>query len=125
MLPTSLTSEYHRVLTMRAFDEVLGCLHTGRLDRLDGLLADDVVVQIERNGHSERAEGRAGRELLRKRLAADPAFRGRQVRGEVLGGAPTIGARLRYELPNSEQVEREVTATIYDEITRSLTVRIP
>jgi hypothetical protein len=92
-------------------EEELGQVIFGRL--LEGLQSGSVDGVVD-DGTRVRVEGeeRRGPELLVGALRGDPAFGGRQVRGDVSTVAPLHVAVLDYELPDGEVARRTVVALI-------------
>jgi hypothetical protein len=93
------------------FERLLDAMHTDP-ERIADLLTDEVDVRLvgSRDEWEDRGAGAGGR--LIEALAADPALRGRQLRGDVHGGLPNCTAILSYELPDGAKAERVVVARI-------------
>jgi len=89
-------------------DGVVGALQDHAFDRLAGLLTDDALVRVISTRDNEGARGEPGREVLRAFLAADTAFAGQQVRGDVYLGLPYAGVVLTYRDGDGDLAERMV-----------------
>jgi hypothetical protein len=83
-----------------------------RPEDLVGRLAPDARVRIVTAAGDEQARGDAAHRLLRRALSDDPAFSGRQVRGDVFPAIPTVGVFLSYELDDGVHADRALFLTL-------------
>jgi hypothetical protein len=102
-------------LLTHAANCVLGRIHTGDHDSLPELLAEDVIVRDASNGSSREATGQAGHDLLAETLQADPAYLGRQLRGDVELRRTDVLVSLTYELPDGTIADRELALAMRDD----------
>ena len=107
---------------VHAANNVLGLMHTGAHDRLPELLAEDVIVRVVANDDVVEATGQAGRDLLAETLLADPAYLGRQLRGDVELRRTDVRVSLTYELPDGTIADRELVLGLRDEEVVALTL---
>jgi hypothetical protein len=82
-------------------DRVVDALQAGDLERLSDLLTPDARVRVvsppgEERGRDDQGRGQRGRDILRRLVAGDRAFRGRQERGDVYLALPYAGVVLSY-----------------------------
>jgi len=105
-----------------AFDRLLGHLHSGRHDELDGLLDERAWVTLVDRHRRQAARDPASRERALAQLSADPGFSGRQLRGDVHLAPPVFTAVLEYEDDGGGRADRVVVARLRGGRVRSLTV---
>jgi hypothetical protein len=117
--PSASDMPHHLV---RAANGVLGALHTGRHHTLPDLLAEDVVVCVDLNGVRQEGQGPAAHALLAETVFADPAFTGRQLRGDVEVRRTEALVSLTYELADGSVADREVLVSMRDDEVVALTV---
>ena len=93
------------------FERLLDAMHSDPR-RIADILTEEVDIRVV--GSEDEWEGRGSEQAGRliDVLRADPALRGRQLRGDVHGGLPNFTAVLSYELPDGGHAERIVVARI-------------
>jgi hypothetical protein len=104
------------------FDELVGRLHRGEAERVGELLHPDVTVRIVTAEGEREERGPAARELLVKTVREDPAFAGRQVRGDVYYSLPTTGGLISYELGDGSRAHRLLFVTQRGELAGSVSI---
>jgi hypothetical protein len=105
-------------------DRILEALLAGRVKDVEAVLGAAALVRVVSLEGIEEGRGRAGVELLERILAPEP-FRGRQIRGEVHPGAPSIGYVLTIHPEGLPPVERIVFVTIEDREVTELCIYLP
>jgi hypothetical protein len=103
-------------------DELLGLIQAGRLDDAGKLLLDDAKVTVTGPDGEVVAYGPAA---LADALRADPAWGGRQVRGDMLPGIPTYSVVLTYELDGGSRVDRMLALVVVEGRVKALSVYQP
>ena len=96
------------------FEELLGRVHRGEPERAVELLHPDATVRIVSPEGQYEDRGAPARERLLSALREDPAFAGRQIRGDVYHSRPTTGGLISYELPDGSRADRLLFTTERD-----------
>jgi len=92
-------------------DAFLDAVHTVDFNRLEALMAENLSLRLVDEGGERRHHGAKAREELIRALREDPAFRGRQIVGDILVGVPTITAVLSYRLEDGSPADRVLAIT--------------
>ena len=107
----------------RVADDLLQALQTGSSEALRPLLGDDVSLRVLDGVGEKRFSGAAA---VVEQLAGDPAFRGRQLRGEMHPGIPNYTLVLGYELADGSRAGRVVALDVRGPRVEAVTVhRVP
>jgi hypothetical protein len=106
------TDVHRRIFEVQAAaDAVAAALSARDGARLATLLAPDALVRVVDDGRDRRARGEAGRDLLERCLATDPALDGTLVRGDVHPAVPTCSVVARYRTPDGACHDRVLVVT--------------
>jgi muconolactone delta-isomerase len=81
---------------VRVCDDFISTLATAQVDRIPDQLSADAVVRVLTRDDVREDRGDAGARLLANVVAAEGSW-GRQVRGDVFPGQPTISMAFRHE----------------------------
>ena len=103
-------------------DQLLSAIHSGRMEDVLGLVDPDAAIRVV--GPEGETVGR-GTEVLTAALRDDPAWRGRQVRGDMHPGIPTYSVVLSYVLENGERADRVLELAIRKRLARTITIYKP
>jgi Sulfotransferase family len=109
-------------LLVHAANALLGHLHSGDHHAVPELLADDVVVRVVTNSGARDADGAAAHELLKEAVFADPAYLGRQLRGDVEVRRDHVRVSMTYELVDGTVADRELVVALREDEIVGLTV---
>jgi Sulfotransferase family len=103
-------------------DRLLGAIHEDRSGELSELVAPDARIRVV--GSGEETSGR-GPDGLRAAVSQDPAWRGRQLRGDMHPGVPTYSIVLTYELSDGMRADRVLELTIRERVAHAVTIYRP
>ena len=107
----------------RIADTVLAALQTGNAHEVRAVLADDATLRILDPDGERRVHGPLA---VTDELAADPAFRGHQLRGEAHPGIPQFTLVLAYALPEGGGAARVLVLDVRGPRVEALTLhRMP
>jgi hypothetical protein len=106
-------------------DRLLTAAREGSQENILDLL-DPVpeAMLVGPDGQQRRQTGEGTRELIADALIGDPAFRGRQLAGQVLPGRPITAAALQLELPDGRRAGRFVAIDVRDRLIKRVIVEL-
>lgn len=95
-------------------DAVADAIAARDIDRLSSLLTPEALVRVVDAERAQRARGEAGRDLLGRCLAADPALDGTVVWGDAHPAVPTCTVLTRFRTADGTSHDRVLAVTCDD-----------
>ncbi len=109
-----------------AVDRLLGALQAGEREAVESCLSADALITIVGREGSTSMRGAPGRTALIDAVRSDPAFRGRQVVGDVHPAVPTTCVVLSFEDDAGERLDRVLAISLRGMLCERLTLyRLP